>query len=76
VVVIGRTGRSFLPPTLTPDRSETSRAAFFGIYDPARHPPRASRARPDENRVISVARDPRRAINDPISFSRDDWSHS
>jgi 4-amino-4-deoxy-L-arabinose transferase len=34
VVVIGRTGRSFLPAGLTPDRADTSRAAFFGVYDP------------------------------------------
>jgi 4-amino-4-deoxy-L-arabinose transferase len=36
VVVIGRTGRSFLPLTLSPDRSETDRAAFFGVYEPSR----------------------------------------
>ncbi|HKA15271.1 MAG TPA: phospholipid carrier-dependent glycosyltransferase [Myxococcota bacterium] len=34
VVVIGRSGRSFLPVGLTPDRSEIGLAAFFGEYDP------------------------------------------
>jgi 4-amino-4-deoxy-L-arabinose transferase len=56
VVVIGRTGRSSLPAGLTPDRSDTGRAAFFGEYDP---PPRTAAGTPaavrDEDRVISVA---------------------
>jgi hypothetical protein len=53
VVVIGRTGRSFLPVGPTPDRSDTGRAAFFGEYEPPAHG--ASRAARDEDRVISVA---------------------
>jgi 4-amino-4-deoxy-L-arabinose transferase len=43
VVVIGRSERSFLPPSLTPSRSDTSRAAFFAVYDP---PARASLGAP------------------------------
>jgi hypothetical protein len=55
VVVIGRTGRSFLPPTLSPDRSQTGGAAFFGVYEPFWRARTARLAGPDEDRVISVA---------------------
>jgi 4-amino-4-deoxy-L-arabinose transferase len=65
VVVIGRTGRSFLPRGLTPDRGETHDDAFFGVYDPPPTVPTGTyREGPDEVPVISVARAPGRAIND------------
>jgi 4-amino-4-deoxy-L-arabinose transferase len=64
VLVIGRTGRTFLPLDLRPDRSETNGDAFFGVYEPLPPPvPTGTSDGPGENRLISLARASARAIH-------------
>jgi hypothetical protein len=39
-----RPGRSFLPPAIPVDRSETGGAAFFAVYEPVGRAQRVSRS--------------------------------